>query len=224
MADAQITGGIRALVEIPMRTGMPRDTVVNTFAFKMHAGTATTDAARDDVIAALNHFYLNGATGINPLGAYLGQAVNRGTNQCMIKTYDMAEAPPRTPRIGTFTLPTVSGSYSPIPSEVALCLSFKAASKKGPSGRGRVFFGPINGGAVAEDSDYVNRPTSALINSLKHAGAALRDECTSVGIVDWCIYSTIGTDHLHPVTDVWVDNEFDTMRKRGFRATSRVTG
>jgi hypothetical protein len=28
---------------------------------------------------------------------------------------------------------------------------------------------------------------------------------------------------MHAVTEVWVDNEFDTQRRRGHRATTRVT-
>lgn len=223
MADAIVTGGIRALVVIPGKTGLARDVFVNSFAFFHPGGGPTTDADRDAVATLLQHFYQNGATGINALGSYLGQYVDRGTNHCSIKTYDMAEAPPRTPRISTWTMPNLVGGTGPIPNEVALCGSFKSSAQKGPRGRGRVFIGPLDAHCVVEADDLTIRPSAAVIASLRNALATLKT-ATAETPYQWGIYSHFGPTHIHPVTDIWVDNEFDTIRKRGERATSRVVG
>jgi hypothetical protein len=223
MADAVIVGGIRALVVIPGKSGLARDVFVNSFAFHKPGGSATTDGDRDAIGALLRDFYVTGATGINPLGSFLGQQVFRGTNNILVKTYDMGETPPRTPRLTAFTMPSMGTSTGPIPNEVALCGSFKAASQKGPRGRGRIYVGPLEGGAVVEADDYNIRPSTAVVASLRHAMTALK-LATAETPYTWCVYSTFGPTHLHQVSDVWVDNEFDTMRKRGNRATTRVVG
>lgn len=223
MADAQIVGGIRAIVIIPGKSGLARDVFVNSFAFRTHGGVPVDDGFRDQVASALASFYLNGASGINPISSYFGQYADRGANKAVIKTYDMNEAPPRTPLSSSFTLAAMSGSAVAMPNEVAACLSFKASTQKGPRGKGRVFVGPLNGGVVVETSDNTLRPSTAFMNSLLNAGVVLRAAGVDPPVPEWCIYSTFGPTHLHPVTDLWVDNEFDTIRKRGERATSRVT-
>jgi hypothetical protein len=41
--------------------------------------------------------------------------------------------------------------------------------------------------------------------------------------VDWVVYSRVD-NRSSPVTDWFVDNSWDTQRRRGPRATSRITG
>jgi hypothetical protein len=222
MADAIVVGGIRAIVIIPGKSGLAKDVFVNSFAFLNAASAPVDDTVRNAVTGALASFYNVGASGINPLSSYIGQYADRGTNKCLVKTYDMGETSPRTPLIGSFTLGAMGSGGGPIPNEVAVCLSFKSTEVKGPRGRGRVFVGPLNGATVHEEDDLSIRPLLAFRNSLLHAGTALRDSSATTG-ANWCIYSSFGPDHMHPVTSVWVDNEFDTIRKRGESATSRVS-
>lgn len=223
MADAIITSGIRALVVIPGKTGLAKDVFVNSFAFERNGGIEPSDGDLDAVAAALASFYNTDSGGNGAIAGHLSTFCDRSANKCQIKVYKMTEAPPRTPHISSFTLGALAGAERPIPNEVAICASFKSTEQKGPRGRGRVFIGPLNGAAVTQTTDFSVRPTGALQLSVKDAMVALKNS-SGVTLCTWCVYSSFGPDHLHPVTDVWCDNEFDTVRKRGVKPTVRVTG
>jgi len=223
MADAIITSGIRALVVIPGQTGLAKDVFVNSFAFERNGGISPSDAELDAIAALLVTFYNTNTVGNTPLAGHLSTFCDRGANKCQVKVYRMGEAPPRTPHTSSFQLGALAGAERPIPNEVAICASFKSSEQKGPRGRGRVFIGPLNGAAVTQTTDFSVRPTGALQLSVRDAMVALRDNAGDA-LSTWCVYSSFGPDHLHPVTDVWCDNEFDTVRKRGVKPTVRVTG
>lgn len=223
MADAQIPSGIRALVVIPGRTGLARDVFVNSFAFERNGGIVPSDSDLDAVAGTLAAFYNTGTGGRPPIANWIGQFASRATNFCQIKVYRMNEAPPRTPHTSSFSLGVMGSPIVPMPNEVALCCSFKSSEQKGPRGRGRVFIGPLNGTAVTEAGDTTLRPLATLQQAVVDAAVALKNSSGST-LCTWSVYSTFGPDHLHPVTDVWCDNEFDTVRKRGERATARITG
>ena len=222
MADAIITSGIRALVIIPGKTGLAKDVFVNSFAFERNGGTNPSDGDLDAVAAALATFYNVNTVGNTPIAGHLSTFCDRAANACKVKVYRMGETPPRMPRTSSFTLAALAGAERAIPNEVALCASFKSTEQKGPRGRGRVYIGPLNGAAVGQTGDFSIRPTGALQQSLVDAMVALRSS-DGVTLCKWCVYSSFGPDHLHPVTDVWCDNEFDTVRKRGVKPTVRVS-
>ena len=224
MPDANIPSGIRALTIVQMRTGLSRDVVVNSWAFETQDASPADDADRDVVAAALKKFFEEPVTGTRSVSSFFGQAADRGTNHGLTKTYLMGDTVPRTPRLHTWTVTPAGVTLRPIPTECAYCLSFKSTEQKGPRGRGRVFLGPLDQGCVEEETDVSIRPTAQFMQVVRDAAVRMRDELNATGTVRWCVYSTYGPDHLHPVTDVWCDNEFDTVRKRGFRGTARLTG
>lgn len=134
---------------------------------------------------------------------------------CEAKAYDMADAEPR-PVKATAVWQQGAADFngSSGPREVALCLSFYAARNL-PRYRGRLYLGPWISGVCLE------RPNSAVISSARAVGTGI---AALGGVsVDWQLYSPTRLA-FSKVTNVWVDDEWDTVRSRGLKATSRSTG
>jgi hypothetical protein len=165
-----------------------------------------------DFVTALTTFYRSMQT-------YLPDTIALGGHQ--YKVYDRSDPIPRAPVIeGTWVL-TSTPTSSTSPPEVCCCLSFQGDKESGVSQarkRGRIYFGPI-------DTQYISntgRPETALINALVSAGDALLTESVAATGWTWCVFSA-STGDSFPVTNGWVDNEFDTQRRRGRLATARTT-
>jgi hypothetical protein len=129
-----------------------------------------------------------------------------------IKIYDALKAPPSYP-LATATNGT--GSFpSGKPREVALCLSFYAEFNR-PSLRGRLYIpGTFIGGTLGL------RPTATQQDNCKQWATILT---VNASIAQWTVFSKkMQNDEV--VTNVWVDDEWDTVRSRGMKPTSRVTG
>jgi hypothetical protein len=100
--------------------------------------------------------------------------------------------------------------------EVCMTLSFYAGTNT-KRRRGRLYI-PCHWRGIANG---VTRPTTANMNDILNRAALF----TGLGgvDVDWTVYS-IRDGQSHPVTNTWVDNEWDTVRSRGLKPTTRVTG
>lgn len=127
------------------------------------------------------------------------------------KVYDLEGTPPVLPMAtverGVGLLRTSSRNR-----EIALCLSFKGGPGA-PRNRGRLYIP----GVWTGNEDSV-RPTAAVAND----ALILADKLFNVGgaNVDWIVWSrraraATGINHA------WVDDEWDTQRRRGLRATTR---
>ena len=129
-----------------------------------------------------------------------------------VKIYDALKPPPSYP-LGVATNGTGQWDTDD-PSEVALCLSYYAAFNR-PSTRGRLYIpAAMITGALGL------RPTAAQITQVLE----FRNVFTS-GLpagAKWNTYSPT-TGASEPVTNCWVDDEWDTVRSRGQRATTRQT-
>jgi hypothetical protein len=137
------------------------------------------------------------------------------------KLYDRADTPPRAPvATGTWSFAGAPAGDS-LPKEVALCLSFQGAPLSGtPQSRrrGRIYMGPLRTSALGTDG----RPVAGLITQLKDAGDNLLAASEAAASWIWVVYSpTSGLETT--ITNGWVDNEFDTQRRRGRVPTSRTT-
>jgi hypothetical protein len=137
-------------------------------------------------------------------------------NQLTVKLYDVQGSQPVYPAAtvtknpGVFTEPDK-------PREVALCLSFYSGHPE-PSKRGRLY---LPCAFVAPASPIGVRPTTGMIDRAE----ALVPVLTGLGgvDVDWGVWS----EKLHqffPTSYWWVDNEWDTQRRRGLKATTRDFG
>lgn len=185
---------------------------------------ATGALARDKITNTL-HFRkvgLGGAGGDDNLAQDLVQIYStkpglfQGMQTIEVRQYDLEDAPGPPMKIKTGT---VTGSPpGSSPRELALCLSFRG-SQNVPRQRGRIFVGPVAPTGL--------RPGLEVRNAILQMG----NEFAGLGgaDVDWCVYSptTRGAaaglgDSFFPVKKMWVDDEWDTMRSRGLRPTSRV--
>lgn len=207
---------IRAMFVGHGPSNLPEDRVVNVF----HFDNATDYPAHADLVSgALDTIYTLGPEAItdltNPIGAYLSPWVQRGAE---IRTYDLSAPEPRVPTVTPIVLPApITGSG--LPEEVAVCLSFSSFNPPfSARRRGRVYIGPLCSAAMfSAESTHSAVPTSTLITDLGLIGAWL----SNVVGLDWAIRSTRPTENFVQVGRGWVDNAFDTQRRRGPDATTR---
>jgi hypothetical protein len=208
---------IKALVSLPHVNGIAQDVVVNTFHFQTLSGDQTT--ALEEIMDELEAFYISPvATAGSPLKEWLSSTLE--TQGSTIKLYLMSDLIPR-PVIAqrTFNLGVVSTLT--LPREVALCMSFQAVKLAGfPQSRrrGRVYLGPF-GEQASSFTLGDARPAGTLINVVKGIGSRLS---SALEFSTWSIFSPT-TGALLPVNDGWVDNSFDTQRRRGLDPSVRNT-
>lgn len=236
-----------ANVHIHDANGLPNDDTVNTFTF-FNSGTLIEPGALIlNVRPFLESFY-NGPTVGTSIGTYLGQELNRVVDGNFIEWYQLAPAGsivPRTPLGGplsrtTFTLGG-SGGQPSMPRECAVVLSLSAphagiaedvpGGPVGPKGdthpaarhRGRVYLGPLNNSAVGSGS---NGPgvKNTFRDLIVTQAALLMTNCNTIagGTTGWGIWSRKDAA-IYPVTHGWVDDAFDTQRRRGIGSTARST-
>lgn len=188
----------RIQVETRRGADVAIDHVVNTFYLQDIGPTSDPQNLADDAAQLWVDFrnYPNGIT------------------SCNTKVYDMDQPEPRVPVAESGRLVTSSGQES-APREVALCLSFFATNNV-PRRRGRLYIGPWPVGQVFQE-----RPGASITGVLE----TLANGLANLGgvDVDWMQYSP--TNNLaNKVTNWWVDNEWDTVRSRGLKATTRISG
>lgn len=110
---------------------------------------------------------------------------------------------------------------NPLPSEVAMCLSYQGEKASGvPQSRrrGRIYIGPLNVGTLHTDG----RPAAAAITSLVDAGENLLQASKAAPNWKWAVYSRVNGSGVS-AENGWVDNAFDTQRRRGVEASARTT-
>lgn len=206
---------------LPWTSGLPEDLSTNTFHF-FTASDPASAGERTAILDALVSFY-NFSSGVagDDLAGFMGDIVSRVANACSIDLYDLGDAEPRVPvETRTFTL-GAADSATTAPTELALCLSFQAAPTSGiPQARrrGRVFTGPFNTGVIAG----AGRPAATLRASVAAAGNFLLDTLNNPASVAWGVWSRVDSA-MYLIDDGWCDDEWDILRSRGRRPTTRTT-
>lgn len=215
-------GIVEAVTTWQFASNVPADVAVNTLHFELSDDESET--LYDIVLARVANFW-NSSTApqVNPLDAYLSAYVNV-TSGNSIKLYRQADAKPRAPR-DTSALSRAASplSTASLPFEVAVCGSFKAAPISGiPAGRlrNRIYVGPLNQSAMTTTASQPSRPTAVFMADITRAFTRLKSADTAD--VVWAGWSSRGAIGWEPAT-CWVDNEFDSQRRRGQDATSRTT-
>lgn len=211
---------LRATVTIPRHTAIPEDDVTNTWHFFVGHAIDTDDT--DIVLARLLQFYDDGV-GATAISGFLGPMLDGA--EATIAFYDMSDSPPRAPvaeEAFALAIPT-GGSAIPPPSEVACCLSYQAEGVSGiPQARrrGRIYLGPFSD-LAAERISNESRPKEVMREEIALAAERLQ-ALNDTGIY-WTVFSTVsGAPAIGPeVTNGWVDNAWDTQRRRGVDTTAR---
>lgn len=220
------TPRFRAQVTLNRISGLAADQVVNVLHFEGDQTPEMNDRERFDNLAPglanrLEAFYV----------AISGRLANTITGTGKIDLYDMRDARPRIPRFSRPMTLGLRGNGS-LPSEVALCVSFKATAAPGVVAarrRGRIYIGPFannqSGNApVAGDS----RPDQSLVDQILTAFKTMATG--NSGSARLAIYSPT-TDPLrngqpddawNDAVTLWVDDAWDTQRRRGAAATKRT--
>lgn len=192
-------------------TLLPQDAIVNTFHFQ---GGVSPDY--EDLVDMVHAFYTVAPSGGTALATYLGGNLLNDTINYRI--YDFSDSVPRSPvweedRSASF------GGGTTLPPEVAVCLSFQGTKVSGIAQarrRGRIFIGPLST-SINPDG----RPSSTFRTSLAGSARDLLIASNASGDWDWQVYSPTSSTSTN-VVDGWVDNEFDTQRRRGRTATTRT--
>jgi len=187
----------RLQVQIARDTAFPRDRVVMTPHFNDGGALTDPDSLCEDMADAIVAWHAN-------------------THETIVTAYDAQGTPPVYPQ-GSAIRNAGTVLPSSIPREIALCLSFYSG-RNIPRQRGRLYV-PCCVSNVFADPGV--RPGAAMQE--KVAALAPIFEGLGGADVDWCVYSRVD-DVARPVTNWWVDNEWDTVRTRGLRGDARLTG
>lgn len=208
---------LRAMVTIPRDSGIPADAVTNTWHFNTGGALLPTDAGivRD----RLAEFYNNPNT-VNSVAQYLSRVLDG--DGARIKVYDLSNPEPRVPVLDV-GMPIGPITAEAIVSEVAICLSYHADFVSGAPRarrRGRIFLGPLASN-VMSFSFGEPRPSPEVRGDLKLAAERLIAADTP--LLKWSVYSPTANTAAAPIVGGWIDNAFDTQRRRGVRPTTRTT-
>jgi hypothetical protein len=202
-------------------SGLSEDVVVNTFHFAT-PGAGTVEDALTAATRVRDFYTTVGPGGPGAITSFLSSVL--ATTGHEVRVYDLAQPKPRVPLVTLLFDRTVEPAGDPLPSEVALVLSYRAATAAGDikaRQRGRLYIGPFmeseSGAVVASDA----RPSTTLMNAILFSGKKLADAAPLGTGVQWSVYSPT-TLLLKTVVAVHVDNAWDTQRRRGASATGRV--
>lgn len=242
----------KTVVEFQPTTGLPEDVVTNTFHLGT-VNPASALELTNWHAAVVAFFAEAPSGGGLPLDNYLSAEISRVNHpKVTTYEYDFT-APQVDKRGRQYWLtgsPIKESTYAGVgaaasagaaPGQVAVCLSYHGdltglhesipGAPAGPEGdthpkarrRGRLFIGPLNQSAVQAGSAPA-RPSAGLIGSLTAAADKLEVDSSLVQGAGsgWAVFSpTSGSWVL--VEGGWVDNRFDTQRRRLIGATSRTT-
>lgn len=141
-------------------------------------------------------------------------AWSASTNELVVKAYNLEDPIPRLPKATAIRNEGAIGEAG-LPRELALCLSFYSGVNQ-PRRRGRLYVPLV---MIAGFGSMPARPSSALMNKVLSLGPIFAD--LGGADVDWSVYSTRDST-ARAVSNYWVDDEWDVVRKRGLRPTTRV--
>src|SRR4051812_9809811 len=187
-----------ALVQVAQKwdSALSRDSIVNTLAYRW------ADFTIQDAASLAN----------NVLDAYEAAFTPTGFPEFTAKVYDLEGTPPVLPMATVTRRPGVHSATAD-PREVSLCLSF-AGGQFQPRQRGRIY---LHTAFLGSSIDL--RPTPAHRDWLINLGKQLH--AVGGANVDWIVWSRVNRSATS-VSKIWVDDEWDTQRSRGLRATTRT--
>lgn len=225
---------LRAIVTMPFLSGKPEDVAVNVLHFSSASwDEGAANVIRDHIVELYNVTPPNGPSNnaLMPVAGLLSNALSRTANACSIKVYNLADEMPRVPITRLWTLgPSLFGTDKELPAEVALCCSIYAQVNR-PRTRGRIYFGPF--AMTASDDDATTQRSRPSLTTRETVGGAVKRLMSKAGNTQSLAIYTRGRYTVNkvpqapvpglaqPATHGWVDDAWDTQRRRGQKATLR---
>jgi hypothetical protein len=204
----------RVLATFQGRTQKPEDVFVNTWHFD--TGGQTLAQSQEEIYQLLTTFYVLAPPGSSrSIASYYSRFIDPPLST--LRMYDLADPEPRQPTVLGFTY-TPGAELVDYPEEVAVCMSFRGAAPRTNRRRGRLYLGPFNSAAAEPDAAPggagPSRPaTTMLIDIGRSATRLLGDSLVSP--VTWVIRSVTPSPNNVEVVNGWVDDAWDTQRRRG---------
>jgi len=208
---------LKVMAVFERASALPEDRVINTFTFQDGIPAAPPGNAADAIRAALDDFYFLNTAGGSSIRSFLASTLK----SLSYRIYNSLDPEPREAIVRpsvSFLAPAVGASF---PAEVSVVASF-FAGRNLPRLRGRIYLGPIAASAQGSlaSTDVDSRPSASLLTTVAQAMARLRN-APGLDATRWSVGSTVdGIER--PVTSGWVDNAWDTQRRRGGKASSRT--
>lgn len=225
-----MTTPVLATVTLTASSGNPADNANNDFAFSMATFTST-DA--DNIATALASFY--NTVQVIPgtdraVAEFIGGQISRAANATTIDLYDLTghlDGSPHGSPLYTRSFTLGSEANSELPSEVAACLSFHSdlsgllehsgSTRPAARRRGRVYIGPLN------DLGNTNATSQPMLNdSIRDCLSAAAITLAGAVSAGWRVWSRAGSALYGPIVGGWIDNAYDTQRRRGPEFTART--
>jgi len=191
-------------VSVPVSDALVRNRVSNTFHLQHTIGSlldTDLESMCQDIVAMWQARYGN------------------PTHEVHCKAYD-TDAVPNYPRAEAIVN---VGSIWPVdvPREVALCLSWAGAHRGRKDERGRMYLMPGLNPSLAA---YGARPSTAALDWALAWYDTPNQSFPDLGGVDWQFGTWSPTyKKFTPSQQAWVNDDWDTMRSRSLRETTRVT-
>lgn len=242
MTTGLLTG--KVVVSLPRVSGIAADAVQNSFWFAMDDTTDYDSVEYTAITDRLITFFNTnpGLPATAGIANYLAAAISRVSNAARMVVYAGDTIDPRDP-LGSprfsrnWTVGAMAGGAVGQVAETALVLSYHAdltdipETQTNPSPppatirpaahrRGRIYIGPPNSGAVVENGGSLFEvvPSPGVLNAMAGAAADLLAANSS----DWTwMVASQATGTEYPIVGGFVDNAFDTQRRRGHEASSR---
>jgi hypothetical protein len=137
-----------------------------------------------------------------------------GANPFTIKVYDALKTPPSFPLATASQTGSVPNSVAP--RDMALCVSYYTTYNR-PRFRGRLYLpaGWFGVGPAPRPSTTIMQAAIDAAKNIFNTGLPTQ--------TTWVVFSATERKSQGTVTDLWCDNEWDTIRKRGLAPDSRTT-
>lgn len=238
---------LRSQTTVPSNSGIARDAVVWSFAW--YNPSTTTDEVADATEIANRCNSLLQAVSTSGAGKDYTIAPYMVPSEAQTEIYDLTDARPRIPihvmEHSSLGLPVNTGVE--FPPEVALCVSFEGPRQSGqPQARrrGRWYFGPLvfNGTSGTDQRVPTTTGMTALLTAFTGATDPAGNDGPYLSVYSRYTHGNIPVGGSPPadqpfpedpellaesftlVTHLWIDSAWDTQRRRGHAAATRVEG
>lgn len=169
---------------------------------------------RDEITINPHFFGDNPDALVNALKANMLAAPVLATASFTIKAYDAAALPPSYPLAVATQVGVTPGNDRP--REIALCVSYYTGFNR-PSYRGRLYLPSrwLTGVPGLRPTTTQRDEAIALVKNVLTTNLPASH--------NWVVWSQKYRKSQGGVSNIWVDDEWDTVRRRGLRPTARTT-